>query len=101
MRIPIDIETIPTQSPERLEVIRQRTLDDAREAQPPANYKKPESIAKWREQHIADAEDRALDAHHETALEGSWGEVVCICWWSEKIEEMVTPRHPARLPYPL
>lgn len=90
MRIPIDIETIPTQSPERLEVIRQRTIAAAHEAQPPANYKREEAIARWREEQVDAAEDAAREAHHATALDGSWGEVVCICWWSEKRGEMMT-----------
>ena len=42
-----DIETIPTQDPALIKHL-------VETANPPANYKKPESIAKWREENAAD-----------------------------------------------
>ncbi|GAF68248.1 unnamed protein product, partial [marine sediment metagenome] len=87
---PIDIETIPTQSPERMEVMADRIFSSAEIAEPPATYKKPEAIQAWKDRHLEETRGRAADAHHATALEGSWGEVCCICWWSEKRGEMVT-----------
>ena len=63
-----DIETIPTD----LDWV----IDDLRaNIKPPAQYKKPESIAEWME---ANAEQALADAIHSTGLDGSYGRITCI-----------------------
>ena len=62
----IDIETIPVQCPDR----RAKLLADAK---PPANYSKPETIAKWRE-------DNAADIIAKTALDPAAGHICSIAW---------------------
>ena len=64
----LDIETIPTD----LDWV----IDDLRaKIKPPAQYKKPESIAEWME---ANAEQALADAIHSTGLDGSYGRICCI-----------------------
>ena len=64
----LDIETIPTD----LDWV----IDDLRaNIKPPAQYKKPESIAEWME---ANAEQALADAIHSTGLDGSFGRICCI-----------------------
>ena len=63
-----DIETIPTD----LDWV----IDDLRaNIKPPAQYKKPESIAEWME---VNAEQALADAIHSTGLDGSYGRITCI-----------------------
>lgn len=70
MYLYIDIETIPDQTPGSLEKI-------LATVQPPGNYKKSESIAKWREESApAIAEEKWL----KTALNGASGEIISIAW---------------------
>ena len=64
----LDIETIPTD----LDWV----IDDLRaNIKPPAQYKKPDSIAEWME---ANAEQALADAIHSTGLDGSYGRITCI-----------------------
>ena len=64
--ISIDTETIPDQ--------RDGALEDARErVKVPATHKKPETIEKY----IADHAD---EAWRKTALDGTYGELITICW---------------------
>ena len=64
----LDIETIPTDL--------NWVIDDLRaKIKPPAQYKKPESIAEWME---ANAEQALADAIHSTGLDGSYGRICCI-----------------------
>lgn len=68
MKIFIDIETIPTQSPEDMQEI----FDGIK---PPGNISKPETIEKWmREKAAAEAEKQ----WRKTALSGTSGEIVVI-----------------------
>lgn len=70
MNLYLDIETIPSQSPEVHAQI-------AESITPPGNYKKPESIAQW------EAEQKPAlvkEAIARTALDGSTGHVCCIGW---------------------
>lgn len=68
--IPIyfDMETIPTTRAD----IRARCVADV---SPPGNYKKPESIAQW---WASEGEAKKADAIARTALDGTWGEIICI-----------------------
>ena len=64
----VDIETIPDQAPGALDAIRQTI-------RPPANYSKPETVAKWM------AENAEADADRQwrkTALSGTSGGIVCV-----------------------
>lgn len=70
MNIYLDIETLPTDN----EKLRERI---AATIKPPANYKKPESIAQWMTDNF-DIEFKA--AVQKTALDGTWGKIVCIGW---------------------
>ena len=64
----LDIETIPTD----LDWV----IDDLRaKIKPPAQYKKPESIAEWME---AKADIELAKDIHETGLDGSFGRICCI-----------------------
>lgn len=70
MNLYLDIETIPSQSPEvRAEI--------EANISPPGNYKKPETIAEW-----AKNEKPALvkEAIARTSFDGSAGHVCCIGW---------------------
>lgn len=70
MHVYLDIETIPGQAPELKNEI-------ARGIAPPANYSKPETIARW------EAETKPTlieDAWRKTAFAGDRGEIVCIGW---------------------
>lgn len=62
----LDIETIPSQSPEYAARL-------AETLKPPANYKNEDAIAKWR----ADNTDAAIA---KTSFDGGRGHVCCIAW---------------------
>lgn len=66
MKLFTDIETVPDQRPDALE----RARDNVK---PPAHYKKPEVIEKYRNEH-------AEEAHSKTALKGITGEICSIAW---------------------
>lgn len=63
-----DIETIPTSRHD----IQARCIADV---SPPGNYKKPESIAEW---WAKEGEAKKAEAIARTALDGTWGEIICI-----------------------
>lgn len=84
MRIYIDAETIPSQ------------IMGAREAarsgvKPPANYKKPETIAAWWEEEGQAAAERAYRAQ---ALDAAQGELVAISWATDDTEPATAIRGP-------
>lgn len=84
MRIYIDVETIPSQ------------IMGAREAaragvKPPANYKKPETIAAWWAEEGEAAVERAYRAQ---ALDASQGELVAISWATDDAEPQTSIRGP-------
>lgn len=62
----LDLESIPVQCPDRIA----KLIADAK---PPANYSKPETIAKWRE-------DNAADIIAKTALDPAAGHICSIAW---------------------
>ncbi|MCP4208889.1 MAG: hypothetical protein GY767_17820 [Shimia sp.] len=62
----LDIETIPCQD----EASKAKLLADAK---PPANYKSPEAIAKWRG-------EKSADLVAKTSFDGGRGHVCCIGW---------------------
>ena len=64
----LDIETIPTQSPEIREAIAQNIT-------PPANMKKAETIAQWEANEKQKAVEEAIA---KTALDGAYGSICCI-----------------------
>jgi len=70
MKLFIDIETIPDQTPGAIDEIRKTIVH-------PGNITKPETIAKWREEH---AENAAQEQYRKTALNGTQGEILCIGW---------------------
>ena len=61
-----DIETVPVQCPDRIA----KLIADAK---PPANYSKPETIAKWRE-------DNAADIIAKTSFDPAAGHICSIAW---------------------
>lgn len=63
-----DMETIPTTRDD----IRARCVADVA---PPGNYKKPESIAEW---WAKEGDAKKAEAIARTALDGTWGEILCI-----------------------
>lgn len=72
----LDIETIPSQAPNARERARSRIKI-------PANYSKPESIAKY-------LSEKAEEAWLKTSLDGTYGEVVCATFVVEDQPEPVT-----------
>jgi predicted PolB exonuclease-like 3'-5' exonuclease len=64
----IDIETIPTS---RADVIARYVA----KVEPPGQYKKPESIAQW---WASEGDAKKQEAIARTALDGTWGEIICI-----------------------
>ena len=82
MDIFIDIETIPTQSKEEMEAIRASVS-------PPANYKKPDTIAAWYEK---EGENAYQEAYRKTALSGTTGEILCIGFALDDMPPMVVGR---------
>jgi hypothetical protein len=64
----IDIETIPTSRAD----IQARCVA---EISPPGNYKKPETIAQW---WASEGDAKKAEAVERTALDGTWGEIICI-----------------------
>jgi 3'-5' exonuclease len=69
----LDIETIPSQSPDLLAKFRA-------EVSPPATYKKPESIAEW----MAENADRvAQEQMDKTGLDPAYGHICTIAWAGE------------------
>lgn len=70
MYLYLDIETIPTQREDVRDHI-------AESVHPPANYSKPETVAKWALEKKPEAVEEAVA---KTALDGTFGEVVCIGW---------------------
>lgn len=70
MHIYLDIETIPGQAPGLKNEI-------ARGVSPPANYSKPETIAKWE----AETKPGLIEeTWRKTSFAGDRGEVICIGW---------------------
>lgn len=70
MNIYLDIETIPSQSPELSAKFR-------KEVTAPATYKKPESIAEW----MAENADRiAQEQVDKTGLDPAYGHICTIAW---------------------
>ena len=70
MKLYFDIETIPTTNQAITDKIRA-------EISAPANYTKPESIAKWFEEN---AESAYQEKYRKTALDGLYGEIISIAW---------------------
>jgi hypothetical protein len=66
----LDIETIPNQSPEYRAKVRAGI-------KPPANYSKPETIAKWMDENAEAATDEAIA---KTSFDPARGHIVCIGW---------------------
>lgn len=70
MIVTFDIETIPTQKPELIELI-------ASKVKPPGTIKKVETIEKW----IAEEKQNAIDeAVLKTSFDGAYGQICCIGW---------------------
>jgi len=70
MNLFIDIETLPDQRPDAFKNI-------LNTVEPPANYKKAESIQKWKDEQ---GESVAQETYRKTALKGIAGEVLSIAW---------------------
>lgn len=66
----LDIETLPNQSAEYCAKVRNGI-------KPPANYSKPETIAKWLEENVDSATDEAIA---KTALDPALGHICSIAW---------------------
>lgn len=76
-----DLETIPCQDPDYLEVLK-------RKVRAPATYKKQESIEKW----LAENRDiAAQEALGKTSFDGGRGHICTICW--AKNDGKIETRH--------
>lgn len=64
----LDIETLPTSRAD----IQARCVADIG---PPGNYKKPETIQQW---WASEGDAKKAEAVERTALNGTWGEIICI-----------------------
>lgn len=70
MNLYVDIESIPTQRADLKELI-------IKDISPPGNISKPESIEKW----IKEKKPTVIEEKYRaTALNGAFGEIVCIGW---------------------
>lgn len=68
MHIYLDIETLPTESPEVIAAI-------ANTVKPPANFRKADTIAKWEQEEKPACVDEAV---RKTAFDGTFGRVLAI-----------------------
>lgn len=66
----VDIESVPSQCPDYRAKVRAGI-------KPPANYSKPETIAKWMEENAEAATDEAIA---KTSFDPACGHIVCIGW---------------------
>ena len=66
----LDIETIPSQSPEYRAMVRENI-------KAPVQYKKPDSIAAWLAENAETATDEVIA---KTSFDPAAGHVVCIGW---------------------
>lgn len=80
MRIYVDIETRATEIP----AVLARVTAGVR---PPSNYKSPEAIAKW---WAEQGEAQKAEAVNKTALDGTFGQIICIGWAIEDDPVVVT-----------
>ncbi|QKS31326.1 MAG: hypothetical protein HT579_21790 [Candidatus Accumulibacter similis] len=84
MRIYLDIETLPSMAPGAIEQVR-ATI------RPPANYKKPETIAAW----WADEGEAAVDrAWRRQALDAAFGELCAVGFADDDSEPASLVREP-------
>jgi predicted PolB exonuclease-like 3'-5' exonuclease len=80
--IVFDIETIPTQDTQVINAI----YDSIK---PPANYSKPETIAKWYDEN---KEAEFEKVYRKTALDGLYGEIISLSWKIDDEETQVVYR---------
>ena len=87
MNIYLDIETVPSQREDVRARIKERIYTEAEAAEPPrsiTDLKTEETRVKrltaWRMQRDAKAVEDAEEQWRRTALEGGYGEAVCISW---------------------
>jgi len=66
----IDIETLPTNDENIIEQIK-------KSIEPPGNYSKPETIAKWLDENRDNEADKLI---RKTALDGLYGQILSISW---------------------
>ncbi|HET8685201.1 MAG TPA: hypothetical protein VFM18_00900 [Methanosarcina sp.] len=76
MLLVFDIETMPTNDSEIIQSF-------ADTIKPPANYSKPETIAKWMEEN---KEQALKELVAKTSFDGLYGRVACIAWKHEDKE---------------
>lgn len=65
-----DVETLPTIDADLIREL-------AAQVKPPANYSKPDTIAKWHEENGAQA---LADIVSKTSFDGLYGRIACIAW---------------------
>jgi len=65
-----DLETIPCQAPEHLEILKRKVTA-------PASFKKPESIKAWLDEN---RETAAKEALSKTSFDGGYGHICTIAW---------------------
>lgn len=70
MILTFDIETLPTNDESIIQVLSETI-------KPPANYSKPETIAKWMEEN---KESALKELIAKTGLDGLYGRIACIAW---------------------
>jgi len=76
----LDIETTPTTDPALIDTLREKLA-------PPANYKKPESIAEW---HRTQGVEALQEKIAGTALKGTQGDIIAIGWQTFALGDGVT-----------
>jgi len=80
--ITFDIETLQSTDEEVIESFR-------KSIKPPANYSKPDTIAKWHEENGAQA---LADMVAKTSFDGLYGSIACIAWQSNDGAVFCSPR---------
>ncbi len=85
MNIYLDIETLPSLTPDARDLA-------ARSVKPPATHKKPETIAKWWEE---EGENAIEDAYRKQALDAASGELAAVGFASDDTDpvSLVRMRH--------
>lgn len=88
----LDIESIPSQRLDVRNFFSEKVCADTKqklsEVRAPSNYKDEAKIAEYintATRNLLDGEDAAIDAElSKTGLDGSFGQVICICWaWDD------------------
>ena len=78
MDITVDIETIPAQRLEVLDLFKEDAEREKQTVRAPSNYKDPEKIAEYIAAKCVEIDLAVDEKYRKTALDGTFGQIVCI-----------------------